>query len=110
MGTPLVWTGFTNVFAGDAHSRPGRLPSQTHEVRFDEPLVWSVAWIKLALVLDLGRVKVKMSIVESNRVPVRVSPGVIAGILGVAAASQAAKRRDPPRAEGARRPTVGEVA
>lgn len=54
IGTPWLWAGFTAFVVAMLALDLGVFHRKAHEVKFKEALAWSVVWVGLALVFNLG--------------------------------------------------------
>jgi tellurite resistance protein TerC len=54
VGTPALWIGFTAFVLAMLALDLGVFHRKAHEVRVREALIWTAAWISLALVFNLG--------------------------------------------------------
>jgi len=53
IGTPALWLA-SRPSCSRSRPRPRRVHRKAHEVRFREALAWSVVWVALALLFNVG--------------------------------------------------------
>ena len=54
IGTPLLWAGFVALILGLLALDLGVFHRKAHVVEMKEAVVWSVVWVGLALLFNLG--------------------------------------------------------
>src|SRR5512143_1547829 len=54
IGSPGLWAGFTAFVAAMLALDLGVFHRKAHEVRFKEALTWSIVWVALAVIFNVG--------------------------------------------------------